>query len=96
MVEVDPFNPIALRKAKIVYNFGLSECSRVNLRQCKTMKAILSSYVLFIVKLYICDESWLFTSAKLMLYEACFFCFSFCSPNLFNKLKHVSSPKLNV
>ena len=22
-------NPIALRKAKIVYNFGLSECSRV-------------------------------------------------------------------
>ena len=25
------FNPIALRKAKIVYNFGLSECSRVNM-----------------------------------------------------------------
>ena len=24
-----PFNPFALRKAKIVYNFGLSECSRV-------------------------------------------------------------------
>ena len=23
------FNPIAFRKAKIVYNFGLSECSRV-------------------------------------------------------------------
>ena len=23
------FNPIALRQAKIVYNFGLSECSRV-------------------------------------------------------------------
>ena len=23
-------NPIALRKAKIVYNFGLSECKRVN------------------------------------------------------------------
>ena len=23
------FTPIALRKAKIVYNFGLSECSRV-------------------------------------------------------------------
>ena len=23
-------NPIALRKAKIIYNFGLSECSRVN------------------------------------------------------------------
>ena len=26
----DGFNPIALRKAKIVYNFGLSECIRVN------------------------------------------------------------------
>ena len=25
------FNPIALRKAKIVYNFGLSECDRVNI-----------------------------------------------------------------
>ena len=24
------FNPIALRKAKIVYNFGLSECNRDN------------------------------------------------------------------
>ena len=24
------FNPTALRKAKIVYNFGLSECNRVN------------------------------------------------------------------
>ena len=23
-------NPIALRKAKIVYHFGLSECNRVN------------------------------------------------------------------
>ena len=27
-------NPIALRKAKIVYNFGLSECNRVNLFSC--------------------------------------------------------------
>ena len=27
------FNPIALRKAKIVYNFGLSGCNRVNLEQ---------------------------------------------------------------
>ena len=25
------FNPIALRKAKIAYNFGLSECSRVKM-----------------------------------------------------------------
>ena len=32
------FNPIALRKAKIVYNFGLSECNRVKceeLLHCK-------------------------------------------------------------
>ena len=27
-----PFNPIALRKAKILYSFGLSECNRVNKR----------------------------------------------------------------
>ena len=26
----DGFNPSALRKAKIVYYFGLSECNRVN------------------------------------------------------------------
>ena len=26
------FNPIVLRKAKIVCNFGLSECNRVNKR----------------------------------------------------------------
>ena len=26
-----PFNPIALRKTKIAYNFGLSECSRVKI-----------------------------------------------------------------
>ena len=25
----DSFNPVALRKAKIAYNFGLSECNRV-------------------------------------------------------------------
>ena len=29
-VSFNQFNPVALRKAKIVYNFGLSECSRVN------------------------------------------------------------------
>ena len=26
------FNPVALRKAKIAYNFGLSECNRVKSR----------------------------------------------------------------
>ena len=28
--ELEFINPVALRKAKIVYNFGLSECNRVN------------------------------------------------------------------
>ena len=27
--RIKPFNPIALKKAKIVYNFGLTECNRV-------------------------------------------------------------------
>ena len=34
------FNPIALRKAKIVCNFGLSECSMVNLN----LKIVLCLY----------------------------------------------------
>ena len=29
--NTDLFNPTAPRKAKIVYNFGLSECNRVKL-----------------------------------------------------------------
>ena len=28
------FNPVALRKAKIAYNFGLSECNRVKQMAC--------------------------------------------------------------
>ena len=31
------FNPIALRKAKVVYNFGLSECSRVKGYTCMSL-----------------------------------------------------------
>ena len=30
--KIVAFNPFALRKAKIVYNFGLSECNRVKSR----------------------------------------------------------------
>ena len=30
-------NPIALRKAKIVCNFGLSECNRAKCQKCKCM-----------------------------------------------------------
>ena len=29
LLRLNKFNPIALRKAKIVYNFGLSGCNRV-------------------------------------------------------------------
>ena len=29
IAQLQPFNPFARRKAKIVYNFGLSECNRV-------------------------------------------------------------------
>ena len=31
-LNIDLLNPIALRKAKIVYNFGLSECNRVKMK----------------------------------------------------------------
>ena len=31
-------NPIATRKAKIVYNFGLSECNRVKGNECNRVK----------------------------------------------------------
>ena len=33
-------NPIALRKAKIVYNFGFSECNRVNILEFQTRGCI--------------------------------------------------------
>ena len=32
MGQIRLINPIALRKAKIIFNFGLSECSRLNTR----------------------------------------------------------------
>ena len=38
-LQVRRLNPIALRKAKIVHNFGLSECNRVNV--CGTVFAFL-------------------------------------------------------
>ena len=39
------FNPVALRKAKIVYNFGLSDCNRVKVsserwQECKIEQAV--------------------------------------------------------
>ena len=31
---MEQLNPIALRKAKVVHNFGLSECNRVKVNGC--------------------------------------------------------------
>ena len=41
-------NPIALRKAKVAYNFGLSECNRVDKSLTKTevTSVILSFYII--------------------------------------------------
>ena len=40
------FNPIALRKAKIVYSFGLSEYNRVNVKRKREHKLYLSEKML--------------------------------------------------
>ena len=42
MAELLPLTPTALRKAKIVYNFGLSECSRVIVYHIFTMVILIS------------------------------------------------------
>ena len=47
------FNPVALRKAKIVCNFGLSECNRVKLMYC-----------LLIFILLLSSYAWLITQEK--------------------------------
>ena len=36
------FNPIALREAKIIYNFGLSECNKVKVKQLESVPTPLS------------------------------------------------------
>ena len=45
--SVNSFNPIALRKAKIVYNFGLSECNRVKHQQ-PSIKIVMYQNMIFI------------------------------------------------
>ena len=40
LLSQDQFNPIALRKAKIVYSFGLSECKMV---KCSAVTLITDS-----------------------------------------------------
>ena len=48
------FNLIALRKATIVYNFCLSECSRVNFQNMnsKLRGQLHSHYVIYMVKMF--------------------------------------------
>ena len=41
------FNPIALRNAKIVYNFGLSECNKVKVLDTLSGEAALSFHLCF-------------------------------------------------
>ena len=48
------FNPTALRKAKIVYNFGLSECNRIKLSKLLVLiiyTGKLKYFIFFIVSL---------------------------------------------
>ena len=42
------FKPIALRKTKIVYNFGLSECNGVLLTLIRTERPILHAILVFL------------------------------------------------
>ena len=43
-------NPIALRMAKIVYNFGLSECNRVKVPEKQTTKVSSAKFKECLVK----------------------------------------------
>ena len=55
-IAVTAFNPIALRKAKIVYNFGLSECNRVERGPHKRLVSTILKCVLPSVnKVYYCS-----------------------------------------
>ena len=39
-------NPTALRKAKIVYKFGLSECNRVKGKECTKTMHLLQMFIM--------------------------------------------------
>ena len=51
-------NPIALRKAKIVYNFGLSECNRVKETHSSLSSFKTKSVLLIVLCLKVNDECW--------------------------------------
>ena len=54
-------NPIALRKAKIVYNFGLSECSRVKRKTIVLSKDIKIIFFAMISYIFNCQKYLLLT-----------------------------------
>ena len=54
-------NPIALRKAKIVYNFGLSKCSRVKVYRYTDMFFFV---VFFYKRRKLCDSLFAFLDCK--------------------------------
>ena len=47
------FNPITLRKTKIAYNYGLSECNRVKRREVFVGLVFLSTCILKVVYCFI-------------------------------------------
>ena len=51
-------NPIALRKAKIVYNFCLSECNRVKETDSSLSSFKTNSGLLMVLCLKVNDECW--------------------------------------
>ena len=48
------FNPFALRKAKIEYNFGLSECNRVNPSLIYAAELSVVSYTQSLYTVFVC------------------------------------------
>ena len=53
-------NPIALMKAKIVYNFGLSECNRVKSSEILLHSCMLDDNIINSEKVFISIKFWLF------------------------------------
>ena len=51
-------NPIALRKAKIVYNFGLSECNRVNENNRLQSRSFQKPKIFLIVGTPVRENTW--------------------------------------
>ena len=62
------FNPIALRKAKIVYNFGFSGCSRVKLTDSgvKTAMGSRQRCLKIVYEFIPLEQQWTFKSHHLL------------------------------